>query len=54
MGSTVCAAVEAAEGMVVTGRADPALGVEVAEVLDQADVLVEFSTPATALENYVG
>lgn len=53
MGATVCAAVEAAEGLELTGRADPALGVSVAEVLDDADVLVEFSTPATVLANTV-
>lgn len=53
MGSTVCGAVEAAEGMELSGRADPQLGVAVAEVLEGADVLVEFSTPDTALDNAV-
>lgn len=53
MGATVCAAVEAADGMELSGRADPALGAEVAEVLAGADVLVEFSTPATVLANSV-
>lgn len=53
MGSTVCAAVEAAEGMELSGRADPELEVTVGDVLDSADVLVEFSTPDTALENAV-
>jgi 4-hydroxy-tetrahydrodipicolinate reductase len=51
MGATVCGAVEGAEGMELTGRADPALGVELAEVLSGADVVVEFSTPESALEN---
>jgi 4-hydroxy-tetrahydrodipicolinate reductase len=51
MGSTVCEAVEAAEGLELTGRADPALGTELAEVLPAADVLVDFTVPDTALEN---
>jgi 4-hydroxy-tetrahydrodipicolinate reductase len=51
MGETVCGAVEGAEGMELSGRADPALGVELGEVLDQAEVVVDFSTPDTALEN---
>lgn len=53
MGSTVCDAIEEADGMELTGRADPALGVELDEVLDDADVVVEFSTPDTSLENAV-
>ncbi len=51
MGQTVCAAVEGADGMELTGRADPALGVELAAVLAGADVVVDFTTPGTALEN---
>ncbi len=51
MGQTVCAAVEGAEGMELAGRADPALGVELAEVLGGAEVVVDFSTPDTALAN---
>ncbi len=51
MGQTVCAAVEGAEGMELAAKADPALGVELADVLADADVVVEFSTPGTALEN---
>jgi 4-hydroxy-tetrahydrodipicolinate reductase len=42
MGQTVCAAVEGADDLQLAGRADPALGVAVADVLD-ADVLVDFS-----------
>jgi 4-hydroxy-tetrahydrodipicolinate reductase len=42
MGQTVCAAVEGADDMELVGRADPALGVAVSDVLD-ADVLVDFS-----------
>jgi len=51
MGQTVCEAVEAAEGMKLSGKADPQLGVELAEVLGEADVVVDFTVPDTALEN---
>jgi 4-hydroxy-tetrahydrodipicolinate reductase len=51
MGETVCAAVEGAADMRLTGRADPALGTALAEVLDDAEVVVDFTTPDTALEN---
>jgi 4-hydroxy-tetrahydrodipicolinate reductase len=51
MGTTVCEAVEAAEGLALTGRADPALGVELGEVLDDADVVVDFTIPDQALPN---
>ena len=51
MGATVCGAVEGAEDMELAGRADPSLAVELAEILGDVDVVVEFSTPATALEN---
>ncbi len=51
MGQTVCAAVEGAEDMDLTGRADPVLNVALAEVLDAADVVVDFTRPNTALEN---
>ncbi len=53
MGSTVCAAVEEADGMELTGRADPALGVELREILGEVDVVVEFSTPDTTLQNAI-
>jgi len=51
MGSTVCAAVEGAEGMELVAKADPALGIELADLLDAVEVVVEFSTPDTALDN---
>jgi 4-hydroxy-tetrahydrodipicolinate reductase len=51
MGATVCRAVDAAPDMELTGRADPALDVPVASVLGEADVLVDFTIPGTALEN---
>jgi 4-hydroxy-tetrahydrodipicolinate reductase len=51
MGQTVCTAVEGAEDMKLTGRADPAIETSVADVLGQADVLVDFTVPATAVDN---
>jgi 4-hydroxy-tetrahydrodipicolinate reductase len=51
MGQAVCEAVEEAEGLELSGRADPQLGVELAEVLPGADVVVDFTVPDTALEN---
>jgi 4-hydroxy-tetrahydrodipicolinate reductase len=51
MGQTVCAAVESAEDMKLTGRADPLLGIELDEVLGGADVVVDFTRPDTALAN---
>ncbi len=51
MGETVCAAVEGAEDMELTGRADPLLGTALADVLAGADVVVDFTQPHTALEN---
>ena len=51
MGATVCEAVEAADGLQLSGRADPELGVELGDVLDDADVVVDFTTPEQALPN---
>ena len=51
MGTTVCAAVEAAEDMECSGRADPRLDTAVADVLGDADVLVDFTQPDSALGN---
>ena len=51
MGQMVCGAVEGAEDMELTGRADPALGTPVADVLADADVLVDFTQPDQALGN---
>jgi 4-hydroxy-tetrahydrodipicolinate reductase len=53
MGQAVCGAVEAAEGMEVAAKADPELGVSLDDALEGADVMVEFSTPDTVLENAV-
>jgi 4-hydroxy-tetrahydrodipicolinate reductase len=51
MGQAVCEAVEGAEDLELSGRADPSLDVALAEVLDDADVVVDFSTPDTAPGN---
>ncbi len=51
MGQTVCEAVEGAADLELAAKADPALGVELASVLGEADVVVDFSTPDTALDN---
>jgi 4-hydroxy-tetrahydrodipicolinate reductase len=53
MGATVCAAVEEAEGLELSGRADPALEVELADIIPDCDVVVEFSTPTTSLANSI-
>jgi 4-hydroxy-tetrahydrodipicolinate reductase len=45
MGQEVCAAIDGAEDLALTGRADPALGTSVEDVLGDADVLVVFTTP---------
>jgi len=51
MGQTVCTAVEQADDMELSGRADPLLESSVADVLEQAQVLVDFTQPEAALEN---
>lgn len=51
MGSTVCEAVEGAGDMELAGRADPALDTALADVLADAEVVVDFTRPDTALEN---
>jgi 4-hydroxy-tetrahydrodipicolinate reductase len=53
MGRTVCEAVEGADDMALAGRADPVLETSVADVLGDADVLVDFTRPDTALANAV-
>jgi 4-hydroxy-tetrahydrodipicolinate reductase len=51
MGTAVCEAVDAAEDLELTGRADPLLGTDVEAVLGDADVLVDFTRPDTAVAN---
>jgi 4-hydroxy-tetrahydrodipicolinate reductase len=51
MGETVCRAVEDADDLELTGRADPRLDTAVSDVLGDADVLVDFTRPDTAVAN---
>jgi 4-hydroxy-tetrahydrodipicolinate reductase len=51
VGQAVCEGVEAAPDLVLAGRADPALGTELAQVLGDCDVVVDFTRPDTALDN---
>jgi 4-hydroxy-tetrahydrodipicolinate reductase len=51
VGATVCEAVESADDMELTGRADPQLGVALGDILGDCDVVVDFTTPDAALEN---
>jgi 4-hydroxy-tetrahydrodipicolinate reductase len=51
MGQAVVAAVQGADDLELTGQADPALGVALADVLGDADVVVDFTQPHTALAN---
>jgi 4-hydroxy-tetrahydrodipicolinate reductase len=51
MGSTVCRAIEEQADMELAGRADPALGTSVAEVLRDANVLVDFTVPDSVVRN---
>jgi 4-hydroxy-tetrahydrodipicolinate reductase len=51
MGQAVVAAVDGADDMALVGRADPHLETALQDVLADADVVVDFSTPETALDN---
>ncbi|MGA8746068.1 MAG: 4-hydroxy-tetrahydrodipicolinate reductase [Solirubrobacterales bacterium] len=51
MGRAACEAIERAEDLTLTGRCDPALGVELRDLLAEADVVVDFTTPEVALAN---
>ena len=51
MGQAVCEAVEGAEDLTLVAQADPALGVELGDVLGEADVVVDFTAPDVALAN---
>ena len=51
MGQTVCSAVEGADDLALVGRADPLLEDSLGDVLGDADVVVDFSTPDAALAN---
>ena len=51
MGVTVCAAIAAADDLELSGRADPQLGVSLAEILGDCEVVVDFTEPNVALDN---
>ena len=51
VGAAVCEAVENADDMQLAGRADPQLGVALADILGDCDVVVDFTTPDAALDN---
>ena len=51
MGQAVVAAVEGASDMSLVGRADPQLETALQDVLGDADVVVDFTRPETALAN---
>jgi 4-hydroxy-tetrahydrodipicolinate reductase len=51
MGQTVCETVEHADDMALVGRADPLLDTALADVLGDADVVVDFSVPDSAAAN---
>jgi 4-hydroxy-tetrahydrodipicolinate reductase len=51
MGEAVCAAVEGADDMDLVGRADPRIGTALPDVLDAAEVVVDFSEPDAAVAN---
>ncbi len=51
MGEAACEAVDAADDLELAHKADPTLDQPLADALEGADVCVDFSTPAAALEN---
>jgi 4-hydroxy-tetrahydrodipicolinate reductase len=51
MGETVCEAVDGADDLELTGRADPALDTQLADILGRCEVVVDFSTPDAAPQN---
>jgi 4-hydroxy-tetrahydrodipicolinate reductase len=51
MGETVCHAVEGADDMSLVGRADPRLETALQDVLGDADVVVDFTVPDSAVSN---
>jgi 4-hydroxy-tetrahydrodipicolinate reductase len=51
MGETVCEAVEGADDLELAGRADPTLGAALEDLVGEADVVVDFTTPESAPDN---
>ena len=50
MGEAVCEAVQGADDMELTGRADPLLGTTLEQLLSGAEVVVDFTRPDAALQ----
>jgi 4-hydroxy-tetrahydrodipicolinate reductase len=53
MGEAACGAIEGADDMELVGRADPQLDTAVKDVLEDADVVVDFTTPEAAPANVI-
>jgi 4-hydroxy-tetrahydrodipicolinate reductase len=53
MGQAVCEAVDGADDLELAGRADPALDNRLDDLLGGAEVVVDFTTPDTAIDNAV-
>jgi 4-hydroxy-tetrahydrodipicolinate reductase len=53
VGRDICDGVEAAEDMVLSGRADPALDTPLDAILPDCDVVVDFTRPDVALGNAI-
>jgi 4-hydroxy-tetrahydrodipicolinate reductase len=53
MGKAVCEAVSEADDTFLAGRADPQLETGLGDLLAEADVVVDFTTPETAVDNAV-
>jgi 4-hydroxy-tetrahydrodipicolinate reductase len=51
VGRAICEGVEAADDLVLAGRADPALDTPLSSILADCDVVVDFTRPDTALDN---
>jgi 4-hydroxy-tetrahydrodipicolinate reductase len=53
MGEAVCEAVDGADDLELAGRADPSLDSRLSELLGEAEVVVDFTTPEAAIDNAV-
>ncbi|HLW96778.1 MAG TPA: 4-hydroxy-tetrahydrodipicolinate reductase [Solirubrobacteraceae bacterium] len=53
MGEAACAAIAAQSDLELSGRADPRLGVELASILSDCDVVVDFTQPDAVLANAI-
>jgi 4-hydroxy-tetrahydrodipicolinate reductase len=51
VGQAICAGIEAAGGMLLSGRADPQIGTTLEEILPDCDVVVDFTRPDTGQQN---